>query len=438
MPQTTTIYTAVNDGSRFNYLQTQNYLSEYKTDVDKARVRYNLGIPDNYAMTWGNLSGSIANQTDLVSYIRNIKNDILNQYKSSNDAILSLQESISSLNASATTSSTSILNNNQQIALLKTAVDNHESLMLRIQQGLDDLSEMKTDIAQNASQIAQNATKIIELSGGSETSSLIERVRNLELQISTFQTQISTIAGLISQINSNTNDIAIIKTSIATNADQISSISSQLSGYDLSSLNARISALESKIGVVTITDITVNYTSIEDVNIGSEPRRITVTANYSNGSSLDITDQCTLTSNSTMIVTCDNTNKTISFVGEGTTKVAVAYNTFIKYIDITVTGSTTGIQQYIGYADDYTDLFRTGGKPTVAGTWRQDNTPDVHTGQIFGFWIVTTETLASVSELGSYNLNDIFQGTYTYQGNEYKIYMVGPTESTDLTINITK
>ena len=63
-------------------LLISNCLSEFKSKVDKARVRYNLGIPDEYSFNWGNIKGLIENQTDLVQYINAKTANAGNQYES--------------------------------------------------------------------------------------------------------------------------------------------------------------------------------------------------------------------------------------------------------------------------------------------------------------------------------------------------------------------
>ena len=49
-------------------LLKDKYLGEYRSDVEKAKVRRNLGIPDENSMRWGNVEGfivkGIVNQPD--------------------------------------------------------------------------------------------------------------------------------------------------------------------------------------------------------------------------------------------------------------------------------------------------------------------------------------------------------------------------------------
>ena len=50
-------------------LLRNNYLGEYRTELEKAKVRKNLGIADEQSLLWGNISGTIELQKDLVQYI---------------------------------------------------------------------------------------------------------------------------------------------------------------------------------------------------------------------------------------------------------------------------------------------------------------------------------------------------------------------------------
>ena len=46
-----------------------NYLSEFRTEMEKAKARKNLGIPDEMQMKWGGMSGYVEEQRDLVEYM---------------------------------------------------------------------------------------------------------------------------------------------------------------------------------------------------------------------------------------------------------------------------------------------------------------------------------------------------------------------------------
>lgn len=46
-------------------LLRNNYLGEYRTELEKAKVRKNLGIADGSVIEWGNISGYIEDNADL-------------------------------------------------------------------------------------------------------------------------------------------------------------------------------------------------------------------------------------------------------------------------------------------------------------------------------------------------------------------------------------
>ena len=66
------IYAAVSNGNQVHCgkripkyqatpipLMKSNYLGEFRTALEKAKARRNLGIGDEYTLTWGNITGHI-------------------------------------------------------------------------------------------------------------------------------------------------------------------------------------------------------------------------------------------------------------------------------------------------------------------------------------------------------------------------------------------
>ncbi len=56
-----------------DYLKIKNCLSELVTEVQKAKARKNLGISDEYTLKWGNITGYIQSQDDLMKEFQKIK-----------------------------------------------------------------------------------------------------------------------------------------------------------------------------------------------------------------------------------------------------------------------------------------------------------------------------------------------------------------------------
>lgn len=80
------------------YLKVKNYLSEFTTEVAKSQARFNLGIPDKWTLKWGNISGYIEEQEDLLEFLNKFLEDdrqtILQQF---NELREELQRSINLL-----------------------------------------------------------------------------------------------------------------------------------------------------------------------------------------------------------------------------------------------------------------------------------------------------------------------------------------------------
>ena len=54
-------------------LLRNNYLGEYRTELEKAKVRKNLGIADEQSLLWGNIEGHIEEQKDVIDYIKTMQ-----------------------------------------------------------------------------------------------------------------------------------------------------------------------------------------------------------------------------------------------------------------------------------------------------------------------------------------------------------------------------
>lgn len=59
-----------------DYLRKSKLLSEFITEVEKAIVRKNLGIADDFNLQWGNIKGYIENQKDLQKIIQSLLDEI--------------------------------------------------------------------------------------------------------------------------------------------------------------------------------------------------------------------------------------------------------------------------------------------------------------------------------------------------------------------------
>lgn len=65
------------DSSLEGYFLRDNLFSELVTEYERSEARFNLGIGEEYSMTWGNIKGDISKNSDLYNFIINtIREDI--------------------------------------------------------------------------------------------------------------------------------------------------------------------------------------------------------------------------------------------------------------------------------------------------------------------------------------------------------------------------
>lgn len=102
-------------------------MREYSTEVDKARVRRNLGIPDEYSFTWGNISGILENQEDLMALINQITYNNTTKSKQ-------FESDIAQLNSSV-------------IGITNAITNNSSSCNKKVEDILSQINEIKTDVA---------------------------------------------------------------------------------------------------------------------------------------------------------------------------------------------------------------------------------------------------------------------------------------------------
>ena len=209
-------------------LLRNNYLGEYRTELEKAKVRKNLGIADEQSLLWGNISGTIELQKDLVQYIEqkwtytsdvaegiNTVKDALDyalyfisEYESNTEAIEELKVDISNIRTSISvlkedlqreidTNRKGINNLSEEIVKINEAIVELNNAIENIDVDKNILNWIKNSL-QNSKTIElkennslevilstqeDNAIHLIEQEIGEETSSIILPgiyVKNLE------------------------------------------------------------------------------------------------------------------------------------------------------------------------------------------------------------------------------------------------------------------
>ena len=143
-------------------LLRDKFLGEYRTELEKAKVRKNLGIPDENNMEWGNIAGFVEKQTDLVEYVESkwhyttsLNEDVTNikdamdyalyfvtNFKGEHEAIIEIQGIIETINEHLETIDKTIEENSKDI---ETLVENLEKANEAIKQLNEDLINIDVD-----------------------------------------------------------------------------------------------------------------------------------------------------------------------------------------------------------------------------------------------------------------------------------------------------
>ena len=508
-----TIYTSPSERPKFDFLMTGNYLSEFASEVDKARVRENLGIPDEFTLYWGNIRGNIANQTDLIELINQVRQGITNN-------ISVLQTDVAAITANLNRVSDTTATLSETLDLVGPTIN-------ELKDYRDEISEMKADIAQNAqainilggnSSIINNLPeRLATLSNQcNELSSLVasntaktnvnaSNIAALQTQtsvnttnITAIQSQIARISditsltGLAANVESNTAAIALLNTkfnniealvtslrdtvsthyqdmytiknqmqtindnfqsinnTVSAHVTSIAGIQSLLSQNDLSIMNGkinsnqaaiaslqqqvanipnysnlitRIAALESKIGEVTLTDLSCSVPYINTTTAG-ENVQVLITATYSSGTTSNVTSQVSASSNNNSVAYFSNGY--IVIAGSGLAVITYSYNGFTATTQVTVTEAAQITPSYIGFAMTAEEVVLNTqckiNSNVIGGTY----TPVEVTSGPYYLWIITTSVLRTFLEnnMWTYEVpGDNIDLTYAdFNGVTYNVY----------------
>lgn len=160
-----------------------NYLGEYKTEIEKAKVRQNLGISDEHNLQWGNIKGFIEEQHDLIDYVESqqlYQNEISEDIITIKDALdytiqyianfklsegsfaeftVKLEELNNDLSNLESTLSENILNNSESINIIKEDIKNINDSINLINETLQNL-DVDSNISNWVSSKLENSKSI--------------------------------------------------------------------------------------------------------------------------------------------------------------------------------------------------------------------------------------------------------------------------------------
>lgn len=380
--------------AKFDFLKVSNFLGEFRTEVDKARARFNLGIPDEYNFNWGNIRGTVTDQPDLVSVFTQQKNDYTAKYQDALQRIATANSNIGDIN--------------QQIVTIRNILDGTSlpTLQQMVNTLQSDLANYHRELLQLTIDVAHNSTDIAALAGNSGGSSSI-----------------------INQINSLTTRVQALE-------------NNQGSGSS-NNYESRIAALENAIKInslnttLTISGIVDNsYVAVKNT---TQPLAVRVLAEYSNLTGYkDVTEISTCSTQNSNIAYWDDVNNKIVFGDTtGTTTLTFSFLTATAQVEITVseTGEVTPeYEQYVGYGESYTDVIgKTNCKRgSVAGTFT--GSPIGQINDMYGLWVcieANSETIVSATENG-YAISLDPPTQYTYGQKTYNCYLIGVISDTEL------
>ena len=142
-------------------LMKSNYLGEFRTQLEKAKARKNLGIGDEFSLTWGNITGHIEDNKDLTTFIENqwkyeyvspyIQQEIKNvkqaldyalhyvsTYEANDEAVHNLSQKFDTLTSHVNEVQEQLQNN---IDTNSTSISNIEKNIQSINKSISDINE---------------------------------------------------------------------------------------------------------------------------------------------------------------------------------------------------------------------------------------------------------------------------------------------------------
>ena len=383
-----TIYTNPQERPAFEFLQLHNYLGEFKSEVDKARVRENLGIPDDYSYNWGHIGGSIQNQTDLMS----ILNNLTKKYTTLDDTVAGLSTTVN------------------------TIIGQDDDSQYTTKQLYSEILKLQIDVAQNSRDITAIET-------GSDTT--------LTTQVAANKTNIASLQSTVSNLH-NYDDSSILARLTALEGKSSTYDDTELRGL-ISNLQTQITYLQSQISSNELTSITLSQSSISAI-VGTEEQNIIVTAHYTKQVDTDVTSQVTVNSSNSSVATWNGEAVVIGTNGSAT--LTFSYGGYIVELAVTVANQEEPEVQtkmsYIGWTSgSYTQILNN----TPFGTYDLNHTWTAQGDYqmkiwgsdypIFGFVCVPSGTIISQIDYGGVTETPTISTT----DGGYNIYYLGKVAS---------
>lgn len=289
-------------------LLRDKYLGEYRTELEKAKVRKNLGIPDENSLSWGNIEGFVESQTDLVEYVeskwyyttelnedvKNIKQAMdyvlyfVTNFKGEHDAVVEIQGKIAEIDNSLRNLNETTNNNLESII---TIIETIKTINESIQKLNEDLLSINVDaniLAWVESKLENSTTIVltedslnvnvstqegnaIQISEGLFVKDLTEDVKNNSEAITGLQEQVDSFQSLGIYSTELSDDTSA---PIQVGGVKVGTTVENLKGKTINQI------IDTILFPTTVRDLvypSVSYTSINNlVEVGSEIERPTL------------------------------------------------------------------------------------------------------------------------------------------------------------------
>ena len=422
-----TIYSTPSDypHAKFQYLEWGKFLGEFKTEIDKARARANLGIPDTYSFNWGNIGGNISRQQDLL--------DLINQVVAGNT------QDYTNINTKVNQFETLLNNYSARLLSTETTTNNLKALTDAI-----DLQNIKSEILSIKINVAQNSTDIARLSdidAGGETIDLVSLLTRVNTLESTVQSQ-SVIIGskADSSILSTKADLSALN-----NLDSLVNTRIDTFASSISALETRVRTLEMATNTRTLVSISASQSTISATE-GDNDKSVSITASFSDGSSTTVTEYTTFVSSNDSVASYNN-NGYISINGVGSATITCSYGGQSTTITVNVIASSSPETQdifYIGYCTSLNELFSNKYEKTQLNSivWNSTNIPKqfeiISVGSSVNFYVAAPVKYTNVSiSSGGLPAGSQMASTPSANNTTYKVYKISGVTNYDSDYTIT-
>lgn len=241
-------------------LLRDNYLGEYRTELEKAKVRKNLGIGDEYSLQWGNIEGFIEQQKDLTDYVEqkwSYTNEISEDITNVKEALDYTIYFISNFKSDTE----SIIQLKKDVTVINEELDKVNKLISDTEKSLQESIDKHTKDIEDLSKALEDTNKIIE--------ELNEALINIDVD-----------ANILNWVKNSLKESKTIKLE---NDKTIEVIISQQQGNSLQVLEHReaveadpengIEAVEEILPGLYVKDLTPNIKSNTDLIVGVQNKQ---------------------------------------------------------------------------------------------------------------------------------------------------------------------